>query len=86
MDMKEHLKEFDIKLTFDEISILTKRRFKQMVKMACCKKAFYYLSNEKNILSKGKEIIYSELKTQNYCQPGNGISTESMRSIFTTRS
>ena len=36
--------------------------------------------------SKGKEIKYDELSTQKYLQPGNEITAESMKWIFSIRS
>ena len=84
--VKEDLEEFKIKHSFEEIALMTKKKFKGIVKEACRSACFNSLLNEKEKLSKGKEIIYNELKTQSYLLPGNNLSTESARWIFTLRS
>ena len=46
---------------------------------------FQYLLSEKQKLSKGSEIEYTNFKTQSYLKPGFGISVELMRKIYHIR-
>ena len=52
--VKEDLIEFGINLSFDEIAIMTKQKFKSIVKEAFKYACFKSLMNEKEKLSKGK--------------------------------
>ena len=40
---------------------------------------------EKQKFSKGKNLQYSSLKTQNYLKPGTGFSTQDIKQIYTIR-
>ena len=84
--VKEDLKELQINLSFEEIASISKKRFKEIVRNACKQACFLSLLSDKNKLSKGKEIEYSEFKTQKYLLPGTKMSTESIRWIFAIRS
>ena len=84
--VKEDLKEMEIKFSFEEIASMSKKKFKSIVKQACQQACFKSLKNDKLKLSKGKEIEYTELKTQHYFKPGNNLSADSMRWIFKIRS
>ena len=84
--VQEDLKELKINLSFEEIASYSKKKFKVIVRNACKQACYMSLISDKNKLSKGKEIEYSELKTQNYLQPGSNVSTESVRWIFAIRS
>ena len=70
---------------FDNIRLMSKLKFKQLVDTAVKKESYAYLLNEKNKLSKIKHIQYSSLSMQNYLQP-NEITTEEARFIFLLRS
>ena len=85
-DVKKDLKEFEITLSFEEISVISKKHFKLMVKKACKKACFKSLELERENQSKGREIKHFNLQTASYFQPGNGISVDSMRWIFSIRS
>ena len=56
-----------------------------MVKEACHKFAFSYLLEQKNKLSKGKQIVYYKLETQEYLKPGSGLSQDDMKQIYLLR-
>ena len=79
------LKDLNINLSFSEILMLTKQKFKQTVKLACRESCFKQLISDKQRLSKGKEIIYFKFETQNYFKPQSCLSTETMRRIYHTR-
>ena len=72
-------------MTFNEIEILSKTRFKTIVKQACINAAFSYLLVQTSKLSKGSEIVYSKLETQSYLKPGNNLTLTDMRNIFMIR-
>ena len=57
------LKDLEIKISLEEIKILTKTKFAKLLKEAIWPKALAYLVKKQG--KKGQEIIYSELKWQN---------------------
>ena len=79
------LDEFQISLTFNEIENLSKYQFKKIVKKASYKSAFKYLIGEKEKQSKGENLNYLYLKTQNYLKPGTGLTTQDMKQIYSIR-
>ena len=83
--VNEDLKDLKIDLSFNEISLLSKRKFKTLVKNACKEACFQKLLREKQKLSKGKEIHYAKFETQQYLKAGFGLSTLMMRKIYHTR-
>ena len=64
---------------------MSKYKFKKIVKEACHKFAFCYLLEQKTKLSKGKQIQYNELKTQDYLKPGSGLSQDDVKQIYSLR-
>ena len=68
--VKQDLKDLKIYLSFDEIRVLPKQIFKIMVKRTCKDACFQVLINEKQKLSKGREIEYDNFETQAYLKPG----------------
>ena len=58
--VKEDLKELQINLSFEEIASISNKRFKEIVRNACKQACFSSLIRDKNKLSKGKEIEYSD--------------------------
>jgi hypothetical protein len=67
----KYLKMLDIKLTFTEISEMSKHRFKQLVKQKTTEAAFIYLISEKNKRKKMSHLKYSSLEMQEYLLTGN---------------
>ena len=56
----DDLKQLELTLSFEDISQMSKYKFKKVVKKACHKAAFDYLLAMKEQLSKGSEICYGE--------------------------
>ena len=83
--VKKDLKDLNINQSFEQITMISKPKFKQLVRDACKESCFKQLLLDKQKLSKGKEINYTESKTQNYLLSENGLSTEIMRKIYHTR-
>ena len=83
--VRKDLKEVGLNLTFSQITSLPKMKFKSMVKVACNNACFNELQRNRQSLSKGKQINYSELKIQAYLKPGNGLSLHDMRKIYYLR-
>ena len=79
------LANLKLNLSFDQISNLSKQRFKALVRNACMELCFKQLLSDKFKLSKGSEITYHKFSTQSYLKPGYGLSTEKMRKIYHTR-
>ena len=78
------LEELKINLSFEEIKMLTKAKFNQMLKKALAIRAFEYLTQKKG--SKGIEINYTELKMAEYLMPNQeNLSIEDRRRIFEIR-
>ena len=79
------LEDLNINLSLSQIALMTKQKFKALVKSSCETACFRYLLNEKQKLSKGKELIYTKFETQMYLNPGMGISVDTMRKIYHIR-
>ena len=63
----------------------SKINFKRLVRKSCHEASFQNLLDQKNKLSKGKEIVYKELKTQSYLHPESNLSSEDMCRILKSR-
>ena len=74
----------DIKLSFDEITMMSQNKFKQLVKHKTEVAGFNYLIKEKNKQSKIANLKYSSLKMQEYLLEGNK-NTYISRLIFKAR-
>ena len=83
--VQNDLKELNINMSLSDISLLTKKHFKIIVKKACIEYAFNYLVEQTSKLSKGSEILHAKLNMQSYLQPGNNLSVSDMRTIFMMR-
>ena len=83
--VNKDLDDFKISMTYEEIKDMSKQKFKELVKGRTEKASLEKLLKEKNKLSKGKELEYTELKTQNYMRPGNKLSIHQMRKILQLR-
>ena len=81
---EEYLEKLKIDLTFSEIEVMSKRKFKKLVKEKVNKLAFDYLIAEKNKQEKVKEISYSKLQIQSYFVDGN-CNTNLSKLIFKAR-
>ena len=79
------LNELKIFLSSEEIQHLSKFKFKKILKDACYKSAFNNLLMEKQKLSKGCNLRYSSLKTQNYLKSGTELTTQDIKQIYTIR-
>ena len=82
---RQNLEEFNIRLSFDEISSLSKKKFKDMVSNACDRACFDKLIKEKEKLSKGKEIMYEDFEVQEFMKPKAKLSIEEVRRILHIR-
>ena len=60
-------------------------QFKALVKEMCTKSAFSYLQEKQQKGSKGKTIIYTCLKMEDYLLPQANISIQDQRDIFSIR-
>ena len=80
--VKNDLKDFNMHLTFDQISNIPKEKFKAIVRDACKKACFHSLLLEREKLSKGKEICFEKLQMQHYLSSDSSLSITSMRKIF----
>ena len=84
---EKYLEILKINLTFEEISEMTKSRFKKIVKEKTVEAAFKYLIEEKNTPGKQtkiKHLQYRSLEIQEYLVEGNK-NTEISKVIFKAR-
>ena len=63
---EEYLKVLNINLTFEEISQMSKHKFKNLVKERTTEAGFQYLLEEKAKQTKILDLQYSKLKMQEY--------------------
>ena len=64
--VKEDLESLGLNLTFDNIARMSQNDLKNRVKMAVNSKAYTYLTEMQQKHSKSKNLVYSELKLQDY--------------------
>ena len=79
----ENLRCLNINLSLNEISNLSKETFKNIVKKQMNEKVFSYLIDMKEKRNgKGKEIIYTQLKMQDYLQEEDRKITSAERKLL----
>ena len=81
---QKYLNCLDISLTFEEISGMSKYRFKQLVKQKTEEAGFAYLIGEKNKQKKISHLKYVKLEMQEYLLEGNR-NTRISKLIFKAR-
>ena len=80
----QDLKDLGIDLTLEEIRIISKHKYKELIKKSIQIRAFEYLISKRR--SKGQEIIYKELKMAEYLTPGcEKLTILDQRNIFAIR-
>ena len=82
--LKSDISEIDLKLTMEEISILSKESFRTKLKKAINKAAFKWLMKEKENKSKLKDLNYEKLEMQNYLGI-NDLETIEKKFLFLLR-
>ena len=87
-EVQEIMKEFNIKLTEDEIRKTNENKYKKIVKEQTMKVAFKYLTSKQtsNVKNKGSQIKYTELKLQQYLTPVSNLTLKEQREMFALRS
>ena len=68
---KKYLKILDLDISFEEITKMSKFSFMKIVKVKTKCAAFAYLEEQKSKQDKIKDIVYSELKMQEYLADGD---------------
>ena len=82
--VKQDLQELEVKESFEEIKLMTKNKFSQILKCKARIKAFEYLTNKQG--TKGKDIIYSTIEMSEYLLPINRkLTLEQKRRQFAIR-
>ena len=81
---EKYLDRLGLKLTFEEISLMTKNKFKQLVKEKTLEAGFRYLMEEKNNQKKIRQLTYKKLQMQEYLMDGNR-NTKLSKLIFNAR-
>ena len=82
--VKQDLQELEVKESFEEIKLMTKNKFSQILKCKARIKAFEYLTNKQG--TKGKDIIYSSIEMSEYLLPINkNLTLEQKRRQFAIR-
>ena len=84
LTVKDDLEMLDIKLSFEDIGKESKESFSKLVKERVRSLAFSEFMEEKNQLSKLKDLSYNELKMQNYLSAKN-VNTDTAKNIFKYR-
>ena len=82
--VKSDISEIDLKLTMEEISILSKESFRTKLKNAINTAAFKWLMNEKGTKTKLKDLCYEKLEMQNYLGI-NYLETSEKKFLFLLR-
>ena len=82
---QKNIRDIGISQLFSNITSVSKSYYKKQLKFACENAAFTYLINQKDKLSKGKEINYNNFQMQNYFKSENNLNLKLMRQIFLLR-
>ena len=78
------IKELNLKMSFEDIKVMTKQKLTTIIKEEMKKNAFRYLNSKRG--KKGEEIDYSCLEMSEYLLPTNTILTiEQKRELFAIR-
>lgn len=77
------LKELEITESLDDIRLMSKNRFNEMLKQKTRNNAYKYLIGKKR--SKGKEITYSRIEMAEYLLPNNNLTIEQKQRLFAVR-
>jgi hypothetical protein len=79
-----NLKQLDIKLTLEEIKLMSLNSFKEIVRKQSKEYAFKYLMEKRG--SKGIEINYPYIEMSEYLLPNNqGLTIDDKRNLFAVR-
>merc|ERR1712079_297452 len=85
--MGEDLESLGLNLTFDNIARMSQDDLKNRVKMAVISKAYTYLTEMQQKHSKSMNLVYSELKLQDYlCSDRSARSISDKARLFQIRS
>ena len=82
--VKSDISEIDLKLTMEEISMLSRESFRTKLKKAINAAAFKWLMEEKVNKSKLKDLNYEKLEMQNYLGINN-LETSEKKFLFLMR-
>ena len=69
--------------TFEEIKLMTKRKFNRILKERISKNALQYLTEKQG--KKGGNIAYVRIEMAEYLLPDSKLSTEQKRQLFAIR-
>ena len=83
--VQKNMKEINLSMSFEEISLMKKTKFKNKIKDLCEKACLSDYLLQKSRLSKGKTLSYNTLKMQTYFKSKNCLSADSMRKIYALR-
>ena len=83
--VKKDLEFLKITMTFEQIKNKSKGDFKEIVRKFINKESFEDLLEQRKKHSKGKEIEYRDLSTQNYLKSDSPLSIEEKRFAFAAR-
>ena len=74
LTVRKDLEELGMELSFEEITVISKVQFKELVKAKVHEKAFTYLTKAKETHSKVKSLQHSKLQLQPYLRSGNRLT------------
>ena len=77
------LKSLRITESFEEINLMTKRKFNRILKERISENALKYLTGKQ--AKKGKEITYNKIEMAEYLLPDSKLSKEQKRQLFSIR-
>ena len=85
-EVKDIIKEFDIQISFEEISIMSRKKFKAIVKTKIESSAYCYLRAIQQQKEKGKLIKYNKLIMQPYLRSKENFTLKEQQEMFAFRS
>ena len=79
----QNLQELNIDESLEDIKLMTKQKFKNILNERIIKAAIIYLKGKQG--SKGKEIEFCDIQMADYLLPSSGLLVEDQRKIFSIR-
>ena len=82
----DDLQNLNINHSFEQIKLMSKSAFKELVKKQVKLKSFEYLLSVKETHSKSKDLHYSDFQMQDYLKPGSNMTIRDKCFVFAARS
>ena len=81
----ENLKEIGLKISFDEIAMMTKKKYKKLIKKQIAQKTFNDLKTLKQTHTKMENTEYEKFEVQEYLRANSGLANNEKHLLVSLR-